>query len=217
MPRAERGVVEAAVRAAVKEGKLWLTSGPASVLAEEIPAGLLTDDARLEAPPPPIPATDILPANLAEVWGEKTTTALAISVALSNKAGKNLPWATVREAIDGAFHAQMLERTLDSGLWPCDYAGAATVKLTLPATKEAGLKEPPLSLKPGVLSAESDLRPGQIQDLAEKIAEITRQAVGLDLKFRLRIELGGAQPPPNDVVTKLNQILKEIADNLRLG
>jgi len=215
--KAERPVLEAAVRAAVKEGRLWLTSGSASVLAENIPAGLLTDEARLQAPPPPVSTTDLLPANLPEVWKEQTSTALAVSVALSNRAGKNLPWATIREVIDGTFHAQMLERTLDSGPWPCDYAGAAAVKLALPARKEVGVKESPPSLKPGVLSAESELRASQIQDLAEKIAEITRHAVGLDLKFRLRIELGGAQPPPNDVVAKLNQILKEIAENLRLG
>ena len=35
----------AAVAEAVNQGKLWLTSGQASILAEDIPAGLLTDDA----------------------------------------------------------------------------------------------------------------------------------------------------------------------------
>ena len=45
------------------------------------------------------------------------------------KAGKPLPWATVRAAIDGACQGRLLERTEDSGPWPCDYAGAAKVKL----------------------------------------------------------------------------------------
>jgi hypothetical protein len=57
---------EAAVYSAVRDGKLWLTSGPASILAEEIPAGLLTNDARLQAPPQPIPTTEVLLPQVAE-------------------------------------------------------------------------------------------------------------------------------------------------------
>ena len=45
IPRADPAVVESAVGTAVKDGILWLVSGPASILSEEIPAGLLTDDA----------------------------------------------------------------------------------------------------------------------------------------------------------------------------
>lgn len=40
-----------------------------------------------------------------------------------------LPWASVSEAIDGALRARLLERTLGSESWPCDYAGAQAVKL----------------------------------------------------------------------------------------
>jgi hypothetical protein len=115
IPKAERALVESAVQTAVRESDLWLTSGPAGILAEEIPAGLLTDDARLQAPPQPIPAMDVLPENLPDAWSDKTTTALGISVALSKKMDKTLPWVNVCEAIDGAFRARLLERTLDSG------------------------------------------------------------------------------------------------------
>ncbi len=45
IPKAERNVVAEAISQAVKDGILWLTSGPASIWAEEIPLGLLTDDA----------------------------------------------------------------------------------------------------------------------------------------------------------------------------
>jgi hypothetical protein len=44
----ERLLVEGMVAEAVKQGKLWLTSGQASILAEEIPAGLFTYDARAD-------------------------------------------------------------------------------------------------------------------------------------------------------------------------
>lgn len=40
-------MVEAAIGEAVEEGKVWLLSGPASLLAEPIPAGVLTPAAKL--------------------------------------------------------------------------------------------------------------------------------------------------------------------------
>src|SRR5581483_615415 len=124
IPKASREALVGAISEAVKQGKLWLTSGQASLLREDIPAGLLTDDARLQSPPPPIPATDLTPANLPEVWTDGATTALAMAVALSKKAGINLPWATVRDAIDGAIRARVVELALDSAPWPCEFAAA---------------------------------------------------------------------------------------------
>jgi hypothetical protein len=58
--------------------------------------------------------------------------ALALSVALSKKLGKNLPWPTVRDAIDGALRARLLERSVDSGAWPGEFTGAEVVKLQIP-------------------------------------------------------------------------------------
>ncbi len=112
-------VVDVAIQAAVKEKKLCLTSETASFFAEDIPAGVLSDNAYLQAPPQPVPVKDILPENLPEAWSGETTTALEISHALSTKVGKMLPWITVREAIDGAFRSRLIERTDDSGGWPC--------------------------------------------------------------------------------------------------
>src|SRR5205085_4589085 len=108
IPQAGRDVVDAAIQAAVKEKKLWLTSETASFFAEDIPAGVLSDNANLQAPPQPVPVKDILPENLPEAWSGETTTALEISNALSTKVGKMLPWITVREAIDGAFRSRLI-------------------------------------------------------------------------------------------------------------
>ena len=196
---------------AVKQGKLWLTSGQASILAEEIPAGLLTDDARLQPPPQPIPAADVTPSNLPEVWSGETATAIAIAVALSKKAGTNLPWATVRHALDGAIRARMLEPTLDSATWPCDYVAAQNIKLRLPSTPrtETGKR---FELKPDVLVAEAELRPNEIQDFAEQLPDIRKAAGTLDLKLRLRLELDGrGTSPAQDIVAKLNDLLAKIS------
>jgi hypothetical protein len=199
------------VAEAIKQGKLWLTSGQASILAEEIPAGLLTDEARLQPPPQPIPAADVTPSNLPEVWSGETTTALAIAVGLSRKAGTNLPWATIRQALDGAIRARMLEPAIDSAAWPCDYVAAQNVKLRLPSTPPSG-SDKPFELRPDVLVAEAELRPNEIQDFAEQLAELRKAAGNLDLKLRLRLELDGrGKSPAQDIVAKLNDLLAKVS------
>jgi hypothetical protein len=67
-----------------------------------------------------------------------------------------------------------------------------------------------------VLVAEADLRLNEIQDLADSVANISQAAVGFDLKWHLRLELSGAARPPDDVVTKINLLLQEVSDRLRL-
>jgi hypothetical protein len=205
--------VEGTVAEAVKQGKLWLTSGQASILAEEIPAGLLTDDARLQPPPQLIPAADVTLSNLPEVWTAETTTALAIAVALSKKAGANLPWATVRHALDGAIRARMLETAIDSAAWPCDYVAAQNVKLRVP---KALPQPPPPPPKPDVLVAEAELRPNEIQDFAEQLAELRKAAGNLDLRLRLTLELDGrGTSPAKDIVAKLNVELPRLSGRRR--
>jgi hypothetical protein len=218
IPQAEREVVEAAIHTAVKEGTLWLTSGPTSVFAEDIPVGILSDEALLQAPPQPVSALEVVEHNLPEAWSNGVTTALAVSTALSKKVGKTLPWATVREALNGAFRARLIERTPDSGPWPCDYTGAHTVKLQVPHEPEREYPQIPLpsSPAPGMLVAEAELRLNELQDLADSLATIRQAAVGFDLKFCLRLELSGASRPLDDVVTKINGLLREISEKLQL-
>ena len=214
VPKAPRDVLAAPIAEAVQQGKLWLTSGQASILAEEIPAGLLTDDARLQAPPSPIPATDLTPGSLPEVWVGDSTTALAIAVALSKKAGTNLPWAAVRNAIDGAIRSRLIEPALDSAPWPCDFAAAQNVKLRV----AIGPKKPddePFKLRPDLFIAEAELRPSEIQELADQVPELRKAAGAVDLKFRLRLELGGrGTSPGQDAVGKLNEVLVRVSKAL---
>jgi Protein of unknown function (DUF499) len=220
IPRAPQEVVDHAIIWAVKDGKLWLTNGPTSLLSEEVPAGLLTDEARLQLPPEPIPATDLLPANLPEAWTEETITARDLADALSQKAGKTLPWATVRAAIDGACQGRLLERTVDSGAWPCDYAGAQAVKLHVPEKKPIVViktKEDPPKPPVGVRVAWSYLTKNEVQELAEVIGDLGIAAVGFDLKFKLQIEVGSAgKAPPEDIVAALNAKLSGVSKNLKL-
>ena len=93
-------------------------------------------------PPQSVSALEVVEQNLPEVWSNGTATALAVSTALSNKIGRTLPWATVREALDDVLRARLLERTPDSGPWPCKYIGAEALKLQVP--REPEREYPPL-------------------------------------------------------------------------
>jgi hypothetical protein len=165
-----------------------------------------------------VSALEVVEQNLPEAWSNGVTTALAVSTALSEKVGKTLPWATVREALNGALRARLIERTPDSGPWPCDYAGAQTVKLQVPHEPEREYPQIPIPSQPasGMLVAEAELRLNELQDLADSLATIRQAAVGFDLKFCVRLELSGTSRPPDDVVAKINGLLQEISEKLQL-
>ncbi len=155
---------------------------------------------------------------IAAAWSNGTTTALAVSTALAKKVGKTLPWVTIREALNGALRARLLERTPASGPWPCDYVGAQAVQLQLCCEPQPEYPRVPAPSQPapGVLVAEADLRLNEIQDLADSIATIGQAAVGFDLKLHLRLELSGASRPSDEVVAKINLLLQDISVKLRL-
>jgi hypothetical protein len=216
IPKAERTVVDAAIEAAIKEGRLWLTCGPASVFKEEVPTGLLTADAQLQPPPEPRSPMSLVPELLPDAWSGGCASGLSISVALSKKAGKALPWATVRDAIEGALRTRILERTEDSGAWPCDYPGAKTLRLRIPELAPPPPPPLPPAPKPGVLVGRAELRSSQIQDLADQVSEITRLAAGMDLKFTVEVEISGPGAQSSDAVANLNEILADISADLEL-
>jgi hypothetical protein len=225
IPRAERAIVDVSIQEAIKEKKLWLISGTGSFLAEDLPTGVLTDDAYIQLPPEPLVPTDVLPQNVGEAWQGEVTTALAISHALSTKGGKILPWIIVREAIDGAFRARLLERTIDSGPWPCDYAGARAVKITVPQENPTQYSPSPTlsprkarETEPRMLTAGNFLEIGEIQNLNEQLSELTKAAVGLNLTFYFRVELGApsTQQIPEETIAKVNALLHEVSDKLNL-
>lgn len=171
----------------------------------------MSDAATLNPPPPDIPATAVVPQNLAAAWRHEITTAAAIASALSATHGKQLPWPVVAAAIDGAIRGRLLERTEDSGSWPCDWPGAANVRLRIP--KEAPPAPPPTPPS-GQNYTEAHLEPGEIQDLADGLGEIVKAGAGLDLRFLLRIEVTYAAVP--DQIGRLNEALGKVSAKLRL-
>jgi hypothetical protein len=132
---------------------------------------------------------------------------------------KTLPWATVRNAIDAAVHACLIEKTADSGRWPCDISGAGQAKFVVPGKKPETVpphvQPPVVPFPPGVHVASAYLKPNQIQDLADQLGEIGTTAVGHDLKVQVRIELGGKTPVPKNLLTKINGMLVDISKELK--
>lgn len=215
VPRVSPEVLEAAVSGAVQSGKLWLVSGPTSLCGEDVPAGILTDNALLRTPPRPIPANDVLPASIPTAWTDGASTAEAILDALSAKVEGRLPWRTVRDAIDGALRAGIVQHVADSGAWPCELAEAGRVDLRLPA--QAPPRKPDDQLRPkGTRTAKAQLKSGQIQDLADRVADITKAAAGMDIRFTVTVELGGDSSPAPEAVERLQELLGDISADFKL-
>lgn len=231
MPKASTEVIEAAIANAVSAGKIWLSSGPASLLGEPLPVGVFNPMAKLQAPPEPISAAAILPENLAGAWSDGQTTALAIATVLSQQAGVTLPWKTVRDAISGAIQARFLTLAADSGPWPGDLAAAQTVKLQV-ATAGANTGAVAGVAAGNVASgwtdvvaeskrlvAETELEPSGIQDLAELMPELLdlKNKWNTPLSFRIRIEFGdGKESPSLEATGKMNELLEGLKDGFSL-
>ena len=214
IPKCESADVDAAVLEAVEQGTLWLTSGPASILNEPVPPGVLSALASLRSPPAPISVQEFMEAEIPDAWRDRKTNALALATALSNRRGVILPWHTVKTAISGAIQANWLKLSEESADWPCEFAGAQNVLLEIPQNLKERKKDGPE--KTGVLVAEADLEAHGIQDLADQIPAITEAAIGTEIKFKIRVKFGGETPPDPEAVEKINQLLAEVDDTLKL-
>lgn len=208
VPRYERVVLESAVNEAVRTGKLWLTAGSASVLGERVPMALWNDKATLKLPPAPLAAADVLPEGLPKAWAEETATGAAILAAVAEKTGSPTPWGLVRGAIEQAFEAGMLERAPDSGPWPCDSQGAAALRVRKPPKRARAVT--------GARAADVVLSEEAAKRLADRFEAIQRAAEGHDVRLILRVEAGVEAKVPDAAIEALNELLGEVAEELKL-
>jgi hypothetical protein len=225
VPKATAAAIDAAITHAVASGKIWLLSGPASLLAESIPAGVLSAAAILRSPPSMISAAAILPETLPDAWKENKTNGLAIAAALSQQSGRTLPWKTVRDAIGGAAQARFIALAEDSGPWPCDFAAASTAKFKLTEADATGGKPPStgvgtvVAANPKLVVAETELEPSAIQDLSDIIPQLLaiKMQANAPLVFRLHVEFGnGIERPAQEHIDKLNEQLEGVKEGFKL-
>ena len=213
LPKCEPEDVEAAVAQAVENGLVWLTNGPASILKEPVPAGVLGAAAMLHPPPERFDVHELMAETIPDAWKDGETNALAVATALSARRGMNLPWFTVQSAIEDGIRARWIE--LGDGAWPCDLAGARHVILRVP--KGDGNVKPPTPKPQGLLTAEAVLEVNGIQDLADQVPNIAKAAVGHDLRFNVRVEFGGETAPAPEAVEEINELLSQVSDELKLA
>lgn len=174
----------------------------------------MSADAVLQAPPDPISPLELLPGTLGDAWRDGKTDALSIAVALSKKAGKALPWITVREALDAAFRARLLDRAPGGADWPCDYSRASVVSIAMPQAGAAPAPQAPASdTRTGTAVA---LKPNQLQDFVDVLPEILKATAGLDVSFRMSVEIKGKERPPDKTVATINKLLESVDQNLRV-
>jgi len=216
IPSAGSEAVQGALKAAVEAGKLWLVSGVASICGESIPTGVLSDTALLYPPPQPIDVNRLTPEQLPAAWQGNQTTALGLANQLSVAAGKALPWPVARDAIDGAIRARLLERTADSGPWPCPLSGAAAVKLHRPQNVPPPVTPTPVVITPGTFTAETEVQSQELMDLADSLGEVLKAAVPNTLKLNVRIELGGEPKPSDAKLQAINAILAKVKKGMEL-
>lgn len=221
VPKAPADVVETAVNETVEAGKVWLLSGPSSLLGETIPVGVLSPAAKLRVPPAIISAAAILPENLPAAWKGGQTTALSIATALSNQAGHTLPWKTVRDVVGGAIQARFVALTEDSAPWPCELPAANSVKLQVAETGVDGGGGGDGGPGPGAktLVAQAELEPSEIQDLGDLIPQLLeiKTKIDMPLKFRVRIEFGdGEQDASPESVASINELLESIRAGFKI-
>jgi hypothetical protein len=228
VPKASVEVIDAAIGEAVAEGKVWLLSGPASLLAEPIPKGVLTPAAKLRVPPAMISAAAILPETLPAAWKDGNTTALAIATALSQQAGHTLPWKTVRDVIGGSLQARFIALEEGSAPWPCEMPAANTVKLKLAQTGDSGgthggtgggfVGGAGTGAGTKTLVAHATLEPSEIQDLGDIIPQLLeiKNKANAPLVFRIQIEFGdGQQKPDAQHTMAMNELLEGLKPGLR--
>lgn len=218
IPKAGDEVVYEAIRQGVRRGIMWMVSGPASLLEEEIPEGILTEEAVLREPPHAFAATEILPETLAEAWKDNHTTALSIATVLSNRFKACLPWKVVRDVIDSAIRARFIQLDVDSASWPCDFSGAKQVKLVFESTGGATGEGGEGTAGRGKYITTVQLEANQIQDLADvmpQLLDIKAQS-DLDLIFTVSLRL---QHPEEEIsaedLKKLNEILKDVSEGFQ--
>ena len=218
IPASDADVVNGAIQAAVENGTLWLVNGPASILAESIPTGILTPQALLRQPPANIAAAEILPENLPAAWSDESSNALSIATALSQNAGQILPWSPVKNVISAALNARFLTLEETSSSWPCEYPSAQGIKLKV-AHGDSDRGSGGRGSGSKLMLAETDFEPSGIQDLADAIPQLLdiKAKTHIPISFHVRIELGdGDTTPPQESVDEINAVLEEIKEGFVL-
>ena len=217
IPAVDPSVLEKAVCEAVKLGYIGLISGNAAYFEEDVPPGELTDASMLTAKPNSLPADALLPSSLAAGWnGQSETTAAALWNALIAQQGEPVAWSVFRRGMIAATSSRSLQTTPSSQ--PVENSQASQApQIRLTPVNAPGEKPPsPVPMFPSQHVATAPVSVDQLQDLADRVSELTAAAAGYGLTFQITVELGVDAVPGEDVLAKINAILSDIVPDFSL-
>ena len=208
-PACPADVVHGAIRQAVEAGDLWLVSGPSSFWKDEVPAGVLDENAALRPPPALVPVQELAEQALPGAWKDGETNGAAIERALSHQRGEPLPWGLVRESIAAAVNIRWLEVVGGDAAGGYVTAGAWRLKRpeALPAQDGAGWAEAQAPAPATVMEV------GQLQDLAEAAPDLLAAGAGHDLRFHVDVSLD--PDAPADARAAVDRLLEDVAPGLK--
>ena len=207
IPACPDDIVVGAVAAAVADGTIWVTSPPATVWKEPVPAGTLNPSAELHPAPEPVAAQDLTEEALPEAWSENRTSGLALTQALCQKRSAMVPWGVVREGIAAAVNTRWLVWTDDSGPIECTYDQASKVILEKP--KPGKRPKPPPPASPVTLDMT------QMQDLADRAPDLLAAIGAAELRFRVHV--GASDEVADEDRKRVNEIFGEVSPGLKLA
>ena len=164
IPKADRAVVEKAIGEAVQVGQLWLVAGQASLWSEAVPPGVIVR----RRPPASAAGPDRRGGHSCLTsWRRRGGTGRRPRrpwpTPCRGRLGGTLPWPVRPHGHRLGPTGQGAGAGVDSGPWPCEFAGASAVRLLLPGkSPDAGkppdvVVHPEVKKKPGVVVAEADL------------------------------------------------------------
>jgi len=190
VPHVSEKILIDAVKMAIASGVIWVVNGQVSLWGETVPDGVITSLAQLNTPPEPIGVFDALADNIPEAWEDGTTTALAISISLSNRRSQPLPWSIVRQAITEARNAGLITLDTADTSWPCALSGAGGVRIGVPQTT---VSVPTLPVQPTMgdkkIRSERQLKPAEVQNFSEVIGKLVQDLQAWSPVIHVAIEL----------------------------
>jgi hypothetical protein len=177
------------VKMAVADRVVWVVNGPVSLWGESVPDGVITGMAQLNTPPEPIGVFDVLADNLPEAWENGSTTALAISIALSNRRSQPLPWSIVRQAITDARNAGLITLETADVTWPCALSEAGSVRIQISQTIVTPTPPAQPTMGDKKIRSERQLKPAEVQNFAEVIGKLVQDLQAWSPAIHVAIEL----------------------------
>jgi len=144
--------------------------------------------------------TELVGAGVQYAWSDGAPTLRKIKEALEMSRGQVIPGDVFRQAVEGAVNKGLITLA-DLGIKVLPSADAL-LKLRVRLPK-------------ATLAAEAALTPKQLQDLVGIIAQLKQAAPDLEFAFRVVITAEGERPS-EQVLAKLNELLKEVKSGWRI-